>query len=245
MSSSSKFAGKEYTIYRGSNGDIIPVTVKIPTLGPHDILVRITHSGVCHTDVGFCHALAGLALGHEGVGVVEEVGASVTDVSVGERVGGGFLKLACGQCKYCKSGREIMCYDRVIFGHDDLDNGTFSQYYIAKESFIYKIPDNLSSEDAAPLQCAGATVYRALKNTVTPGKRVGIYGIGGLGHLAIQYAAKMGAETVVFSSSADKEEEARSFGASEFHLTDNMVETTSAPIDVLILTGTYFPDWDK
>ncbi len=109
---------------------------------------------------------------------------------------------------------------------------------------MHKIPDNLSSENAAPLQCAGSTVYNALISSAKPGDRVGIVGIGGLGHLAIQFSAKMGYETIVFSTSADKEAEAKSFGASEFYLTSEPEKITK-PVNVLIVTGNRYPDWSK
>lgn len=108
-----------------------------------------------------------------------------------------------------------------------------------------KIPDGLASEHAAPLQCAGATVYTALSHTVSKEKRVGIFGIGGLGHLAIQYAAKMGAEVVVFSTTAAKEREARNWGAHEFYLVSEMFDKLTAPIDVLVVAGHHYPDWDR
>ncbi|XEV03314.1 hypothetical protein FSHL1_008601 [Fusarium sambucinum] len=230
---SQQLIGSEYTVYRSGdgNGGFKPTSVKIPTLGPHDILVRITHSGVCHTDITFCQMGAPIALGHEGVGIVEAVGSLVTQFNVGDRAGGGFHRDACGHCKYCLSGKDIYCYDRVIFGEGDFDNGTFGSYYIGKETFLHKIPEGLASEHAAPLQCAGATVYAALKATVTPEKRVGILGIGGLGHLAIQYANKMGADVVIYSTSASKETEARQLGAKEFHLIENMFDD--------------YPDWDR
>ena len=115
---------------------------------------------------------------------------------------------------------------------------------IGVESYIHKIPDNLPSEHAAPLQCAGSTVYQAIISSAKPGDRVGIIGIGGLGHLAIQFSAKMGYETVVLSTSADKEAEARSFGASEFYLLSEPEKITK-PINVLIVTGSHYPDWAK
>ena len=115
---------------------------------------------------------------------------------------------------------------------------------IGIESYLHKIPDNLSSEHAAPLQCAGSTGYSALIGSAKPGDRVGIIGIGGLGHLAIQFSAKMGYETVVFSTSADKEAEARSFGASEFYLLSEPEKITK-PVNVLIVTGSRYPDWAK
>lgn len=239
--------GLEYTVYRSGdgNGGFSTVSVKVPELGPHDILIRVTHSGVCHTDITFCQLGAPIALGHEGVGIVEAVGSLVTQFKIGDRAGGGFHRDACGHCKYCLSGRDIYCYERVIFGEGDFDNGTFSNYYIGKETFLHKIPDSLASEHAAPLQCAGATVYAALKATVTTDKRVGILGIGGLGHLAIQYADKMGAEVVIYSTSASKEAEARQLGAKEFHLIGNMFSEIKAPIDVLVICGTKYPDWDR
>ena len=110
---------------------------------------------------------------------------------------------------------------------------------------IDKIPDGLASEHAAPLQCAGATVYTALSHTVSKEKRVGIFGIGGLGHLAIQYAAKMGAEVVVFSTTAAKEQEARNWGAHEFYLVSEMFDKLTTPIDVLVVAGHHYPDWDR
>ncbi|RGP69155.1 hypothetical protein FSPOR_4870 [Fusarium sporotrichioides] len=244
---SQQLIGSEYTVYRsgGSNGGFSPSSVKIPALGPQDILLRITHSGVCHTDITFCQLGAPIALGHEGVGVVEAVGSLVKQFNIGDRAGGGFHRDACGLCKYCLSGKDIYCYNRVIFGEGDFDNGTFGSYYIGKETFLHKIPDGLASEHAAPLQCAGATVYAALQATVTPGKRVGILGIGGLGHLAIQYANKMGADVVIYSTSASKEMEARQLGAHEFHLMENMFDDAKAPIDVLVICGTTYPDWDR
>ncbi|KAI3573695.1 chaperonin 10-like protein [Fusarium oxysporum f. sp. albedinis] len=237
----------EQTIYRAGDGHggFSTTSVKLPELGPHDILVRLTHSGVCHSDIIFCQLGAPVALGHEGVGIVEAVGPLVTQFKIGDRAGGGFHRDACGYCKYCLSGRDIYCYERVIFGEGDFNNGTFGTYYIGKETFLHRIPDSLASEHAAPLQCAGATVYAALKATVTPEKRVGILGIGGLGHLAIQYADKMGADVVIYSTSASKEKEARQLGAKEFHLIESMFETATAPIDVLVVCGTKHPDWDK
>jgi D-arabinose 1-dehydrogenase-like Zn-dependent alcohol dehydrogenase len=115
---------------------------------------------------------------------------------------------------------------------------------IGVESFLHKIPDSLSSEDAAPLQCAGATVYSAIVSSTRPGDRVAILGIGGLGHLAIQFSAKLGFDTIVFSSTADKKDEAISLGANEFYLL-NETEKLTKPINVLLVAGTRYPDWAK
>jgi D-arabinose 1-dehydrogenase-like Zn-dependent alcohol dehydrogenase len=121
-------------------------------------------------------------------------------------------------------------------------NGTFATYFIASQGYVYKIPDEMSSEDAAPLQCAGATVYSALRSYYSPGKRVGIIGIGGLGHLAIPFAAKMGAHVTVFSTSPNKEKEARSFGAQEFVVL-GQEDKLEHPVDVLLVTSHKSPDW--
>jgi len=131
-----------------------------------------------------------------------------------------------------------------MYGLDDQDHGTFGAYYVGDARHLYKIPEGLAPEHAAPLQCAGATVYSALADTVRAGTRVGVLGIGGLGHLAIQFAAKMGAEVVVFSTSASKEAEARAFGASEFVLLDE-VDKVAKPVEVLVLTGAKYPDWAR
>ncbi|KAF2455423.1 chaperonin 10-like protein [Lineolata rhizophorae] len=242
------------TVYTQQSGSILSVAVPVqPTLGPHDVLVRITHSGLCSTDTLYATAAPGMALGHEGVGVVDAVGAAVTRFKVGDRAGGGYHRGACGECSYCLTGRDIWCYRRVVFGEagtsidgarDEKQNGTLAAWYVGEETFLHRIPDALGSAEAAPLQCAGATVYAALRASVrSPHDRVGIVGIGGVGHLAIQYAAKMGNEVVVFSTSKDKEAEARRFGAAEFYLADRP-EDMKEPINTLIVAGRY-PNWSK
>ena len=214
----------------------------LPVLGPLDVLIKITHSSLCGTDLAYI--AYGIALGHEGIGTVQEVGSAVTQLKIGDRVGGGYHRGSCGHCRYCLNGQDIWCYERVIFGEGDYDNGTFSPFYIGRETYIHKIPDSIPSEFAAPLQCAGATVYSALVGITKPAQRVGIIGIGGLGHLAIQFASKLGASVVVFSHSANKEAEARSFGAEEFYSLDD-ISKMETPVDVLILTANRYPDWRK
>ncbi|KAI1609395.1 chaperonin 10-like protein [Exophiala viscosa] len=226
---------------RGVDGKVKQLPADVPDLKPKEVLVKITHSGLCGTDVFYIPH--GAALGHEGVGIVEKVGDAVTAHKVGDRVGGGYLRSSCGTCKYCLTGNDIMCYNRDIYGHSNFSNGTFSTYYTATESYIYPIPESMPSEIAAPLQCAGATVYSALKTHYQSGMRVGVLGIGGLGHLAIQFASKMGASTVVFSTSPDKEAEARNFGASEFVVL-GQEDKLSAPVDVLLITAHKAPDWN-
>ena len=233
---------KTYNVFRGQEGVIKAAPTPLPSLGAKDVLIRITHSGLCASDTAYIGY--GVALGHEGVGVVEAIGSDVTQFKVGDRAGGGYHRDSCGHCTYCLTGKDIWCYERTIFGEGDFNNGTIGEYYIGKETYVHRIPDGLDSADAAPLQCAGATTYTALAETVKPGDRVGILGIGGLGHIAIQFANKLGAEVVVFSSSHDKEEEARQFGAHEFCLMSEP-EKIKKPIQVLIVAGARYPEWEK
>ncbi|KAL1880258.1 hypothetical protein Plec18167_003661 [Paecilomyces lecythidis] len=235
--------GKEYNIYKPQGEGISEIKTRVPALGPRDVLLRITHSGVCNADASFAKKGVAVALGHEGVGIVEAVGSEVTLLKVGDRAGGGFHRDSCRKCHYCLSGRDILCSDRVIFGQGDADNGTFSRYFVGKETYVHKIPDALASEHAAPLQCAGATTYKALKATAGPKKRVGVIGIGGLGHLAIQFAASMGSTVVALSTTSDKEQEARQYGADEFVLLKEL--NVKEPLDVIVLTSSTYPDFRK
>jgi D-arabinose 1-dehydrogenase-like Zn-dependent alcohol dehydrogenase len=237
-------ASKANVSYQGVNGAVQKVSHEIPALGPKEILLKITHTGLCGTDIHAIHFNS--VLGHEGVGIVEAVGSDVTQLKIGDRAGGGFLRNSCGHCKYCLDGQDIWCYERDIYMESDKTrlSGTFADYYVGSETFLHKIPDALSSEHAAPLQCAGATVYSAIIDNVQPGQRVGVLGIGGLGHLAIQFAAKLGCEVVVFSTTQTKEKEAREFGAAEFYLTQEPGKITK-PVDVLLIAGTTYPDWEK
>jgi D-arabinose 1-dehydrogenase-like Zn-dependent alcohol dehydrogenase len=228
--------------FHGVEGSVKRVSSKIRPLGPMDVLVQITHSSLCGTDLAYIPS--GVALGHEGIGIVKEVGGSVSQLKIGDRVGGGYHRGSCGHCSHCLRGQDIWCYERTIYGEGDYGNGTFSDYYIGKETYVHKIPDSIPSEYAAPLQCAGVTVYGAMIDIVKPFQRVGIIGIGGLGHLAIQFASKLGAEVVVFSHNNEKEGEARAFGAREFYMISE-VASMAVPVDVLVLTGNRYPDWDK
>jgi alcohol dehydrogenase, propanol-preferring len=170
----------------------------IPQPGPGEVLVRIDFSGLCGTDI---HAARGdwpakpslpFVPGHEGIGVVEQLGAGVTTRQVGDRVAIAWLGSACGSCRYCISGRETLCEAQTNSGYSV--NGTFADYALAPAAFATPVPDGVSSRDAAPLTCAGVTTYKAVKVAgVSPAESVAIFGIGGLGHLAVQYARIAGA----------------------------------------------------
>ncbi|UKZ74711.1 hypothetical protein TrVFT333_002381 [Trichoderma virens FT-333] len=145
---------------RGIDGKVLLTTNPPRELQPKEVLIKITHSGLCSSDLAYVQY--GCVLGHEGVGIVEQVGSEVTKLKVGDRVGGGYLRSSCGSCNYCISGQDILCYNRNIFGEGDFNNGTLGHHFIAEEGYVYPIPEGMSSEEAAPLQCAGSTVYSAL-----------------------------------------------------------------------------------
>jgi propanol-preferring alcohol dehydrogenase len=172
-------------------------TVDVPTPGPGQILVKTEACGVCHTDL---HARDGdwplkpglpFTPGHEGIGLVVALGTGVTAVKLGERVGVPWLYSACGHCEFCLAARETVCAEAQFGGYTK--NGGFAEYILADPNYVAHIPAGLSAVDAAPLICAGITSYKGIKETqAKPGEWIVISGIGGLGHLGVQYAKAMG-----------------------------------------------------
>ena len=189
-----------------------------PEPGPGQILVRVMASGVCHTDL---HAVTGdwpvkptppFIPGHEGVGEVAAIGAGVTGVREGDRVGVPWLYTACGHCEHCVGGWETLCESQQNTGYSV--NGGFADYVIADPEYVGHLPGKLEFGGAAPVLCAGVTVYKGLKETeVKPGQWVAISGIGGLGHMAVQYARAMGMRVVAVDVADDKLALAQSLGA--------------------------------
>jgi alcohol dehydrogenase, propanol-preferring len=169
----------------------------IPEPGQGQVLIRIESSGLCHTDI---HAARGdwpvkptppFIPGHEGVGRVEKLGEGVTSRKIGDRVAIAWLGYACGECRYCISGWETLCESQQNSGYSV--NGAFAEYAVAPAAFAVPVPDGISSHDAAPLTCAGVTTYKAIRVArVAPAEKVAIFGVGGLGHLALQYARIVG-----------------------------------------------------
>lgn len=184
-----------------------------------------------------------MVLGHEGVGIVEAVGPDCRLLKKGDRVGWGYETDSCGHCDECLGGYETYCAERSDYGSKNLDQGSFASHAIWRESFLHKIPDGLSDADAAPLQCGGATVFSALQGIDTS-DTVGVLGVGGLGHLAIQFAAKLGCRVVVLSGSESKRAEAMRLGAHEFIVTRGASELkVSSPLNRLLVTAAVPPDW--
>jgi uncharacterized zinc-type alcohol dehydrogenase-like protein len=179
-----------------------------------EVEIAITHCGICHSDVHLADGDWGdwfpLVPGHEIVGTVT-VGRAFAR---GERVGVGWQRDSCGECEYCRAGEEVFCADNqaTCQGHF----GGFADRIRVNERFVFPIPDSLTSERAAPLLCGGITVYTPLKQYAGPGSRVGVIGIGGLGHLALQFARALGCEVNAFSRVAEKRADALAFGAHEF-----------------------------
>ena len=164
----------------------------------------------------------------------------------GDRVGFGFVRGGCGHCDYCVQGHYWHCEKKPrVYAMTDLDQGSFASHAVWPDTLLHRIPDQIDSDYAAPFLCAGQTVFTPmLRYGIKPTDRVGVIGIGGLGHLAIQFASKMGCTVVVFSSSESKREEAMKLGASEFYITGELGKVKPAKgIDHLFATTSKHPDW--
>ncbi|MCP2267176.1 alcohol dehydrogenase AdhP [Promicromonospora thailandica] len=192
--------------------------IPVPEPGPGEVLVRIEASGLCHTDIHAAHGdwpvkpTPPFVPGHEGVGRIEKLGPGVTSRSVGERVAIAWLGSACGECRYCIAGWETLCEQQQNSGYSV--DGAFAEYAVVRAGFAVPVPDGVTSADAAPLSCAGVTTYKAVKVArVSPAETVAVFGIGGLGHLALQYARIAGAFVIAVDVEDHKLELASRLGA--------------------------------
>ncbi|KAK2612286.1 hypothetical protein QQS21_001712 [Conoideocrella luteorostrata] len=239
-----------FAVFKGSkDGRVVQSTTTKPDeLTGDNVLLRVTASGVCGTDLHFRNK--DMVLGHEGVGVVEDLGPGVKHLKKGDRVGWGYETDSCGHCFSCLDSAEIYCNERSLYGGEaSIDQGSFATRAVWREAFLHPIPDSLTDESAAPLQCGGATVYTALQG-VKPTDTVGIMGVGGLGHLAIQFAAKMGCRVVVLSGSDRKRDEAALLGAHKFLAAKDLENLDPQgqdnwSLDRLLVTTSAQPDWEK
>ncbi len=192
--------------------------VPTPAPGAGEVLIRVEASGLCHTDI---HAARGhwpikptppFIPGHEGVGIIEAVGPGVTDRVIGQRVAVPWLGHACGTCDHCVAGWESLCEAQVNTGYGR--DGGFAEYLTADARFAQPVPDGIDPADAAPLTCAGVTTYKAVKvSGLRPTERAAIFGVGGLGHLALQYARIFGGDVVGVDVTEDKLQLAKDLGA--------------------------------
>lgn len=220
-------------------GALKPWTFNRRALRKDDVAIKILYAGICHSDL---HALndgwAGefpIVPGHEIMGEVTEVGSDVQDFKTGDQVLIGTIVDSCRICEPCQQQMESYCRAFPTLTYDGIDRidgsrtrGGFSDSYVADKKFVYHLPKGLDASKAAPLMCAGITVYSPLRHwNVGPGKVVGIVGIGGLGHLAVKYARAMGAHVVAFTTSENKIEEAKRLGAHEVVLSTDAKQMES------------------
>lgn len=205
-------------VVTASDQPLLVTDVPVPVPGPGQALVKVITSGVCHTDL---HAARGdwpvapkaeLIPGHEGYGEVVALGPGVTTLEIGQKVGNAWLWSACGTCEYCRTGWETLCPKQQNGGYSV--DGSFGEYMLVDERFAARIPDGADPVEVAPILCAGVTVYKGLKMTgVRPGQWVVISGIGGLGHIAVQYARALGMRVAAVDVDDSKLALARSHGA--------------------------------
>jgi uncharacterized zinc-type alcohol dehydrogenase-like protein len=232
-----------------AGAQLVPYRYEPGELNANEVEVKISHCGVCHSDIHLIDNDWGnskypFVPGHEIVGTVSAVGEDVKDRTVGERVGIGWQADSCGICEWCRQGDEHLCAKSqpTCVGR----NGGYADAVRVNSRFAIPVPDALESENVAPLLCAGITVYSPLRNHgVRPSSRVGVVGIGGLGHLALQFAKAFGAEVTALSTSKDKEDEALEMGASHFVNTRDMGEMKkiAGSFDFLLSTVSADQDW--
>ena len=230
---------------------VIPTNIERRPVEPNDVQIAIEHCGVCHTDIHFVNNDWGMTNypvvpGHEIVGRVTEVGSSVKNFKAGDRAAIGCLVDSCGVCVNCEKGLEQYCLNgfTATYNSETTDPGGFtyggySTSVVAKESFILSIPDNLKGPGVAPLLCAGITTYSPLRNwNISPGQKVGVIGLGGLGHMGVKFGRALGAQVTMITSSEQKGEDARMLGAHEVLLSTsaNALAKEAGSFDFLLNT---------
>jgi uncharacterized zinc-type alcohol dehydrogenase-like protein len=232
-----------------AGAQLLPYKYDPGALQAAEVEIKISHCGVCHSDIHLIDNDWGMSKypfipGHEIVGTVTAVGSSVKDRAVGERVGVGWQADSCGICEWCRQGDEHLCAKSqpTCVGR----NGGYADKIRVNSRFAIPVPPSLESENVAPLMCGGITVYSPLRNHgVRPSSRVGVVGIGGLGHMGIQFAKAFGAQVTAFSTSKDKEAEARTLGAHHFVNTRDTgaLKKVAGSFDLLLSTVSADQDW--
>lgn len=228
---------------------LLPYKYEPGELQENEVEIKISHCGVCHSDVHLIDNDWGFSKfpfipGHEIVGTVAATGSNVRDLTIGDRVGVGWQADSCGICEWCRQGDEHLCAKSqpTCVGR----NGGYADRIRVNSRFAIPVPAVLESENVAPLLCAGITVYSPLRNHgVRPSSRVGVIGIGGLGHLGLQFAKAFGAEVTAFSTSKNKEAEARELGAHHFLNTQDTgaLKKVAGSFDFLLSTVSADQDW--
>jgi uncharacterized zinc-type alcohol dehydrogenase-like protein len=234
---------------KGAKQTLEPFQYELGPIGPGEVDVKVTHCGICHSDLAMIDndwqfSSYPLVAGHEAVGTISAVGSSVSTLKAGQRVGVGWQCGACYNCEWCQQGLESLCAserDTIVAHH-----GAFADYVRVDAKFALSMPDALDSATAGPLMCAGTTVFTPMaRYGVKPTMKTAVVGIGGLGHLAVQYLAAFGCEVTAISSSHNKDEEARSFGATKFIATKTPGELQKAAgaFDFILCTVTADLNW--
>lgn len=237
------------TGWRAEGGELVRSALQRRDLRADDIAVRVDHCGVCHTDLHHLRSHDGatpLVPGHEFTGVVTEIGPDVTAFAVGDPVAVGNIVDSCGTCPPCLAGQQNFCreFPALTYGGTDRHDGSttlggYSREHVVREDFAHHLPEGLDPAAAAPLMCAGITVWEPLRALgVGPGSRVAVAGLGGLGHLAVKLAVALGAEVSVISRTADKADDARALGAGDFIVSTDpeQVERARDRFDVVVDT---------
>jgi uncharacterized zinc-type alcohol dehydrogenase-like protein len=242
---------------QGPKAPLARTTIERRDLGPHDVLIKIAYAGICHSDIHTARGEWGQAIyplvpGHEIAGTVEEIGPDVVKYGVGDRVGVGCMVDSCRECESCRAGNEQYCVNGSIETYNAIGkdgrptDGGYSTHVVVDEDFVVTIPDSIGLDVAAPLLCAGITLYSPLQHWgAGPGKQVAIVGLGGLGHMGVKIAHAMGAEVSVLSQTLAKQEDGKRMGADHYYATsdpatftdleghfDLVVNTVSAPLPI-------------
>ncbi|NLV78398.1 MAG: NAD(P)-dependent alcohol dehydrogenase [Rhodococcus sp.] len=242
-----------------ADAPLTKTTIERRALGPLDVLIAIEFAGICHSDIHTARNEWGgtkypVVPGHEIVGIVAAVGADVTRHSVGDRVGVGCFVDSCGECEPCVTGYEQHCTARVTgtynaIGRDgQVTQGGYSTHIVVTEHFVLKVPDGLDPAGAAPLLCAGITLYSPLKRWhAGPGTKVAIIGMGGLGHVGVKIASALGAEVTVLGHSLSKKDDGLRFGAVDYRATTDpaVFKELRSRFDLILNTVSVNLDMDR
>ena len=261
LGQSAPYAGRMPTVsaYAATSptAPLVKTTIERREVGPDDVLIEIKYAGVCHSDI---HTVRGewgaiaypQVVGHEIVGFVTEVGANVTQFSLGDRVGVGCMVNSCRECVNCLAGEEQYCLEGNTGTYTAVDRdgtitqGGYSTHIVVVEDFVLRVPESIPYEAAAPLLCAGITTYSPLAHwNAGPGQRVAVVGMGGLGHMAVKIAHAMGAEVTVLSQTLSKKDDGLRLGGDHYFATsdpatfdvlensfDLIINTVSAQVDI-------------
>ncbi len=234
-------------------------TIQRRELGPRDVLIKVAFAGICHSDIHTAReewgeAIFPLVPGHEIAGTVAEIGSEVDKYTVGDRVGVGCMVDSCRECENCLAGEEQYCLKGNVgtynaIGRDGRPTeGGYSTHIVVDQDFVLGIPEGISLEQAAPLLCAGITLYSPLKHWgAGPGKKVAIVGLGGLGHMGVKIAHALGAEVTVLSQTLSKQADGLSLGADHFYATsdDQTFEQLAGSFDLIVNTVSATLPMDK